>query len=202
MKKLFVILPSLALALLLTAGCGSMGNLGNSLGLGGSRTYTFNSLPQNLEQLQALPEADLSDPRAVAALTLAALTRYGSNTGDCIKMLNWLKGPEPLSGYDVQFLRDRLKGSEYIPFSYFHGATPNNNYTPNRPYKVTVDTNQYSYQVDGEGHEWCSVWVTSGGADNPRNIKLRKKGSTGQWFLNDILCLGQIRTPANQDKWY
>lgn len=166
-----------------------------------NRSFTFESLPQNLEELQALPEADLKDPYAVGALTLVALTRYRDNIDDCIEMLNFLKGPEPLSAYEKQFLRDRLQGKEYKPFSYFKGATPANNYTPSVPYKITVDTNQYSFTKDGSGHEWCTVWVTSGGADNPRSIKLRKKNSTGQWFLNDIQCLSDIRTPAAEDPW-
>ena len=32
-------------------------------------------------------------------------------------------------------------------------------------------------------------------------IKLRKKPSTGQWFLNDIQCLSDIRVPASEDPW-
>ena len=43
--------------------------------------------------------------------------------------------------------------------------------------------------------------MTSGGADNPRPIKLRKKPSTGQWFLNDIQCLSDIRVPVAEDPW-
>lgn len=204
MKKALTILPAMMLAVLLTAGCGSLGNISSSLGnLGlGGHTFTFNSLPQNLNELQALPEASLTDPYAVAALTIAALTRYGTSSADCIKMLNFLKGPEPLSGYEAQFIRERLQGKEYKPFSFFKGATPSNNYTPSRPYKITVDSNPYSFTTDGSGHEWCTLFVTSGGADNPRQIKLRKKGSTGQWFLNEIQCLSDIRTPAAEDKWY
>ena len=146
MKKLLTFLPALALCVILS-GCGSLGNINqiaNTLGIGG-RTYTFESLPQNLDQLKALPEASLTDPYAVAALTLAALTRYGESSRDCFEMLNYLKGPQPLSGYETSFIRERLEGKTYKPFSYFKGATPQNNYTPSRPYKVTIDSNQYSF---------------------------------------------------------
>lgn len=34
-----------------------------------------------------------------------------------------------------------------------------------------------------------------------RSIKLRKKPSTGQWFLNDIQCLSEIRVPQEADPW-
>lgn len=203
MKTTLLVLAALALMLVLTAGCGVMGKTGLNLGGNPSHTYTYNKLPKNLDDLLELPgAAEMTDPYAVAALTVAALTRYGESTSDCIQMLNYLKGPESVSGYDAQFIRDRLQGKSYIPYSYFHGATPQNNYTPSKPYKITVTSNQYSFTTDGSGHEWCSLMVTSGGADNPRHIKLRKKGSTGQWFLNEILCLSDIRTPANQDPWY
>jgi hypothetical protein len=204
MKKRLLSIPAVALLILFASGCGSLGSIANNLGnLGlGAHSFTFNSLPQNLDELKALPEASLTDPYAVAALTLAALTRYGTSSSDCFEMLNFLKGPEPLSGYEKQFIRERLEGKTYKPFSYFKGATPRNNYTPSQPFKVTIDSNQYSFTTDGSGHQWCTMWVTSGGADNPRSIKLRKKGSTGQWFLNDIQCLSDIRTPVAEDKWY
>ena len=166
-----------------------------------TRSFSFQRLPVSLEELKALPEASLTDVYAVAALSVLALTRFGENREESVRMLNFLKGPEPLSGYEKQFIRERLEGKTYKPFSYFRGATPRNNYTPSRPYKVTIDSNQYSFTTDGSGHQWCTMWVTSGGADNPRSIKLRKKGSTGQWFLNDIQCLSDIRTPASEDPW-
>lgn len=39
------------------------------------------------------------------------------------------------------------------------------------------------------------------GPENPRPIKFRKKPSTGQWFLNDIQCLADIRVPVSEDPW-
>ena len=40
------------------------------------RTFTFGALPESLAQMQALPEAALSDPFQTAALTLCALCVY------------------------------------------------------------------------------------------------------------------------------
>ena len=200
MKNMSIIIAAIAVLVLLAVSYSAYGQ-GLFKKINQSRTYTFQQLPQNLAELQALPEADLKDPYAVAALTLAALARYGESVDDCFEMLNFLRGPQPLSNYDKQFIRERLEGQAYKPLSYFEGATPANNYTPKKPYKTTVKSNQYTFTKDGSGHEWASMMVTSGGADNPRHIKLRKKGSTGQWFLNDILCLGDIRTPAEEDPW-
>lgn len=194
MKRIIGILALVALV----AACGVLGGASSGSGSNGNKTYTFQSLPQNLDDLKAMPGADLKDPYAVAALTMAALTRYETSPEDCFEMLDWLKGPENLSTYERQFIRDRLQGKGYKPRSFFAGATPANNYTPSRPYKITPSSNPYSFQEEG----WATIHVKSGGADNVRPIKLRKKPSTGQWFLNDIQCLSDIRLPANEDKWY
>ena len=199
MKKISLLF--LAAAALVVSACGTTGQ---SLGLGSlgnsGRTFTFQSFPQNVEELKSTPGADLKDPYAVAALTVAALTRYESSPSDCFEMLNYLKGPEPLSTYERQFISERLgNGSKgYKVMSFFKGATPQNNYTPTRPYTITVKQNPYSFQNSG----WCTLWMHSGGADNDREVKLRQKPSTGQWFLNQILFLSDIRTPAAKDKWY
>ena len=98
---------------------------------------------------------------------------------------------------EKSFMKDRLNGKEYKVRSFFEGATPENDYTPNKPYVISVIENPYSF----DNENWATLYVTSGGADNPRNIKLRKKPSTGEWFLNDIQCLGDIRLPKSEDKW-
>ena len=158
---------------------------------------TFASLPQNLSELSALPEASLNSAFKTAALTLAALCRYGENTEETMEMLNFLKGPEEVSGYEKQFIKERLAEKEYIPFSYFDGAAPDNGYTPSEPYTISVFETPYSF----DNENWATLWVKSSGADNMRSIKLRKKPSTGQWFLNDIQCLSEIRVPTADDKW-
>ena len=112
-------------------------------------------------------------------------------------MLDWLKGPESLSNLEKQFLRDRLKGKAYKSFSFFEGASVENGYTPSRPYRITVSSNPYSFDTEN----WAVLYVKSAGADSPRSVKLRRKPSTGQWFLNEIQCLADIRLPAQIDPW-
>ena len=159
------------------------------------KTFRFDSLPENRAGLAALPEAALTDPFAAAALTVAALCRYEADPAAAVDMLNFLKGPQPLSTYETQFLRDRLAGKGYKPFSFFDGATPANNYTPTLPYTVTVRDNPYSYTDEN----YAMLYLTSGGADSPRGVKLRKKGE--QWFLWEQFLLSDIRTPAKDDPW-
>lgn len=162
-----------------------------------TETFTFDALPQTLEALQSLPEAKLDTAFKTTALTILALSRYESDPQTAYAMLSWLKGPEDFSTSEKSFLQDRLRGKEYKVRSFFEGATPENDYTPNKPYVISVIENPYSF----DNENWATLYVTSGGADNPRNIKFRKKPSTGQWFLNDIQCLSDIRLPKSEDQW-
>lgn len=65
------------------------------------------------------------------------------------------------------------------------------------PYRVRVSSTPYSF----DNENWATLYVHSAGSDSPRPIRLRKKPSTGQWFLVEIQFLSDIRTPAAQDKW-
>ena len=106
-----------------------------------TETFTFASLPTNVSELQALPEASLDSAFKTAALTVVALCRYEHNPDESIAMLNFLKGPEEVSTYEKQFIRERMEGKMYKARSYFAGATPQNGYTPSTPYKISVIEN-------------------------------------------------------------
>lgn len=160
-------------------------------------SFTFAKLPENVGELQNLPEAMLDSPFKTTALTLAALCRYEKDVESCIEMLNYLKGPAEVTNFEKQFIKERLAGKGYKPFSYFDGATPENGYQPKVPYAITVTASPHSYPDEN----WATLYVTSGGADSPRGIKLRKKPSTGQWFLVEIQCLSDIRVPVAEDPW-
>ena len=162
-----------------------------------SYTVSLPQLPVNLVQLQAMPEGALQKPEHTAALTVAALCIYPISWDDALEMLNYLQGPRGITPYDRQFLADRFRDKDYVPRSYFAGATPQNNYEPSEPYTITVFENPYSRGQDG----YLTLHVRSGGADSPRQIKLRNKPSTGQWFLWEQFLLSDIRKPVNADPW-
>lgn len=173
------------------------GKLNKITNASGSQTFTFSSLPESLAQLQSLPEATLDSPYKTAALSLCALCAYAADKNIGIEMLNFLKGPRPLSPMDISFLDDRYRdGNTYVPFSYFAGATPDNNYTPTQPFTVTVESNPYSDANEG----YKKLFIKSSGADTPREIVLRMRGD-GKWFLWDQFLLVGIRMPKAQDPW-
>ena len=102
-----------------------------------------------------------------------------------------------MGGGDISFLKDRFRdGKTYVPFSYFKGATPANDYTPDEPFTLVVESNPYSDANDG----YKKLFVRSGGADNPREIVLRRRGD-GKWFLWDQFILVGIREPKSADPW-
>lgn len=154
----------------------------------------FDALPQTAAEV-----APCQTPEETAALTVAALVRYTENQEAGIAMLNVLLGPRPLSPQDIQLLKDQLlKDRNYVARSYFNGATPDNDYTPIEPYSVTVADSVHSYDQEN----YATLYIRSGGADSPRPITLRKKPSTGEWFLwNHVGLLSGIRVPASQDPW-
>ena len=162
-------------------------------------TFTFTALPESVAELQALPEASLDNPFKTAALALCALCAYGADKEVVTEMLNWLRGPKgALSPTEQQFLKDRFADEHYyIPFSYFAGATPENDYTPSSPFTVKIFTNPYSYQNEG----YASLYLTSGGADSPRSFTLRKVESTGKWYLWEQFIMVGIRDPKSKNPW-
>ena len=160
-------------------------------------TFTFDALPESVEQLQSLPQASLDSPFKTAALTVCALCAYGADKQTGIEMLNWLRGPRPLTGYDISFLDDRFRGGKtYIPFSYFLGAPPENDYTPKAPFTVVVESNHTSATEQG----YMKLFIPCAGADSPRPIKLRMKGD-GRWFLWEQYLMTDIRQPKSADPW-
>ena len=163
----------------------------------GKEVFTFAALPESLVELQALPEAALDTPYKTAALTVCALCAYAADKKIGTEMLNWLRGPRPLSNFELSFLDDRLRdGKTYVPFSYFQGAAPENDYTPSQPFTLTVESNPTSDDVPG----YFKVTIRSGGADNPRIVQLRQKGD-GKWMLWEQYLMPDIRLPKSQDPW-
>ncbi len=165
------------------------------------KTFVFSTLPKSLEELSSDASFNRQDPFCVAAFSVVALCRYMEDEKVGLEMLNWLKGPEPVSPLEQQFLRDRVRdGYTYVPKSYFAGAVPENSYTPDQPYTISVSDNPYSYP---EGQiKVARLLLKSGGADSERFISVRQKKSTGEWFLHEWQgILAGIRIPSAEDPW-
>ena len=153
-------------------------------------------IPETVEEFKALPQAAQTSEFDVAALTVAALCVYPKNRDASIEMLNVLRGPRPLSEMDKQFIRDRFMDKDYVPRSYFRGATPDNDYTVDAPYVIEVEENPYTYENEG----YAKLYLKSGGADSPRAVQLRL-AKDGKWYLWDQFLLADIRQPESSNPW-
>ena len=162
-----------------------------------SERVVFNSLPETYEQFISLPQSSLSTPFDTAAMTVLAFCFYPKDSELCYRMIDFLRGPRPMNGSDKQFIADRFRDKDYVPRSYFAGATPSNDYQPVAPYTVELRENQYTYSVDG----MAKLFIPSGGADDPRPIQLRK-AKDGKWYLWEYssILLG-IRQPESANPW-
>ena len=151
---------------------------GTPAGSAGNRTESvvFSRLPDTFEEFKSLPQAALATPFDTAALTVLALCFYPENAALSLEMLNYIKGPKPLSEYEKQFIRDRFADKDYVPRSYFSGAVPANDYLPAEPYTIRVSENPYSYQDAG----YAKRYLQSGGGDTPRAVQLRQ-AKDGKW---------------------
>ena len=162
-----------------------------------TREISFSSLPDSLAAFQALPQAAMATPFDTAALTVLAFCIYPKDKALALEALNYLRGPRPLSVLDQQFIADRfMDGKDYVPRSYFAGATPQNDYTPAQPWTLRISAGPYAWQNEG----YAKLDLRSGGADSPRQVQLRL-AKDGKWYLWEQYLLPDIRKPESENPW-
>ena len=159
-------------------------------------TITFDKLPANLEELKALPIASLDEPEYGAALFVAAMMHYGVNKEETFEMLDFLIVPYEVTEFQKQFIADSMADGDHVVRSFFNGTSPDNDYTPSMPYTIETERG-FAQETDGR----MRILMTSSGADSKRFITMRHKPSTNQWFVEEQMILGMIRTPKSSDPW-
>ena len=158
--------------------------------------YTFSTLPQTVEDIEALIAVyPVTDRHNTAAFFIASLVHYIEDEQEGLAMIDVLKGPQKLSDTDKSFIRERFSDKQYLPKAYFEGAQPANNYEPDSPWTLII----YDDPVDApEGYTYVNVKTS--GADNPRRICMRLKGEENWlWEYNGVFM--SIRLPADEDPW-
>ena len=75
-------------------------------------------IPENLQEFEILA-AKGRQPEHICALFLCALALFDRDKDAGVAAMNLLRGPKPMTPYDCQFLRDRLRGKVYLPLAYF-----------------------------------------------------------------------------------
>lgn len=161
---------------------------------GGTQNIQIEKMPKTIEEFKALKAFDLTNPKNTAALFIVAMCVYPDNPELASEMIEILNGPREYRG---DRLIERLRTIPYLGYSYFRGATPDNNYTPSQPYTISVSSLP---RQEGYDNHYCRVEVRSGGADSPRQIVLRSKG--GEWFIWFYAnVVTKVRDPKANDPW-
>ena len=75
---------------------------------------TLTHLPDTAAEFEALSRRT---PEEVCACFLCALNLYIKDKDAGVAAMDLLRGPRPMTPYDAQFLRDRLRGKEYLPLA-------------------------------------------------------------------------------------
>ena len=166
-----------------------------------TKTFTFDKLPANVEELKALPGGDMKDPYAAVAITVLALNIYYNDKEAGVAAFDYIMGPGALSNLEITRIDTSIKqnGSKVVA-SYFEGATPENNYTPGSPY--TIKVYEYSNSKDNYDEGYYKLFVKSSGADSERQVTLRTKKSTNEWFAHEFATLyAGIRDAKEEDPW-
>ena len=70
---------------------------------------TIQSIPASLQEFETLA-AGGRQPERICALFLCALALFDKDRDAGTAAMNLLRGPRPMTPYDCQFLRDRLRG--------------------------------------------------------------------------------------------
>ena len=83
---------------------------------------TIQSIPASLQEFETLA-ASGRQPERICALFLCALALFDKDRDAGTAAMNLLRGPRPMTPYDAQFLRDRLRGKAYLPLAYFDSNT-------------------------------------------------------------------------------
>ena len=170
-------------------------------------TYTFNKLPATLEELKEFSLA--SDVQgdydygmfAPMAATILALHAFGTNKEEAYKMLEYVYGPDQtFSSFDKQFVQTQFytEANKVLQNCYFGGAAPENGYTPDKPFTITLEEGPYFMKAtDGTPERHMSL-ISFAGADTERYMDVFKS-SGGTWYAyesNYKHLLASVKEPT------
>lgn len=159
-------------------------------------TVELSRMPLDLTDIESV---SLKDEYISAALVVTVLSFYEQDPETCFAMLDYMMGPSDISDFDKNFIKNQFDQYPYVARSYRMGALPDNDYVT-EAVSYLITENSYSRSEEG----YVKLFFQSGGADSPRGLTLRHKGSTDQWFLfSDSYkgLLAGIRPPVSEDEW-
>ena len=153
-------------------------------------TYTFDKLPTTVDELKKFSlkskvEGDYDYGMfAPMAATILALHAYGTDKDEAIKMLEYVYGPnQTFSNFDKQFVQTQFAtaANKVLQDCYFGGAAPENGYTPDKPFTITLEEGPYVLSAKNGKPERHMSLIYFAGADSERYMDVFKS-SGGTWY--------------------
>ncbi len=172
-------------------------------------TYTFDKLPTTLDELKKFSlkskiEGDYDYGMfAPMAATILALHTYGTNKDEAYKMLEYIYGPnQTFSNFDKQFVQTQFAtaANKVLQNCYFGGAKPENGYTPDEPFTITLEEGPYYIKASNGKPERHMSFIYFDGADTERYMDVFKS-SGGTWYgyeSNYKHLLASVKEPVSE----
>ena len=177
----------------------------------GQRRYVFQVLPQNAAQLKTIDRSGEEGKYLVLALLPACFKMWTpQNPEVCYDMMKvlmnspTLASTPPFNNFTKDFVRARMMQNgkwAYIGNAYYEGAAPQNGYTPNQPYAITVREYVYAPQIStiyGKQLSVEKVVIEFAGADTERQLSVYQDPQDHQWYIwSDSYggFLADVKTP-------
>ena len=174
--------------------------------------FVFQRLPENANELRQIDRSGDNGKFLVLALLAASYAAYTPQDPEiCFDMMKvlmnspTLSSAPPFNNFTKDFVRARMMQNgkwAYIGKAYFEGARPENGYTPNRPYAITIREYVYAPQVStlyGVPLSIEKVVIEFAGADTERQLSVYQDPKDHQWYIwSDSYggFLADIKTPS------
>ena len=174
-------------------------------------TYTFSTIPTNVEELKQYNISGDDGRYKVLALYIMSLRTWKpENQTDCEEMIGYLCNKQ-LSVYEKQRLAEQMKKSKqylYLGNAFLNGATPANDYTPSQPYSITltqdsvVDEDQIYIPANPSipSPDQYRAFIYFKASDSGKWIDVYKSSKDGNWYMYKWMDLiTSIKAPASSN---
>ena len=174
-------------------------------------TYTFSTIPTNVEELKQYNISGDDGRYKVLALYIMSLRTWKpENQTDCEEMIGYLCNKQ-LSVYEKQRLAEQMKKSKqylYLGNAFLNGSTPANNYTPSQPYSITltqdsvVDEDQVYIPANPSipSPDQYRAFIYCKASDSGKWIDVYKSSKDGNWYMYKWMDLiTSIKAPASSN---
>lgn len=177
----------------------------DSYSKGQSGTCYFSEFPRSVEEFKALQAKVATEPQGAVAMILAAMKLYGDDEAEgkkCLE-LSLLKLYWP----DLQRIKDKVRasagdsyGQKFLPLAFMKGATPENGYSPSKPYTVEVSVNNgrpYSKLTSANAPVIYLNIKTNGTDSGTRPIEVIKPSGSKYYVVNNTAGItSQVKFPV------